>query len=334
MKAAVIGGGSWGSAFALHLGRLNIPTLLWIREGDILAQLHKTRENTTFLPGFRFPDPISFSGSLEEAVEDSDILFFAVPSKFCRSVFEGIAPFACSDQIFVSLTKGIEEDSLMRMSEVITDVFSPAFSPRTAVLSGPSFAREVAGAYPTAVVIASSDRELARTIQNMISNPLFRCYSSTDMPGVELAGSIKNIIAVAAGISDGLQLGYNSRAALITRGIAEISRLGKKLGAKTETFLGLAGIGDLVLTCTGELSRNHRVGFEIGRGRRLPAILSDSRMVAEGITTSRSVKKLSASGPCEMPISEQVFAVLHENKEPQTALNELMTRSLKDEFYA
>jgi glycerol-3-phosphate dehydrogenase (NAD(P)+) len=334
MKATVIGGGSWGSAFALHLGRLNIPTRLWIREDDILAQLHAIRENTPFLPGFRFPDSITFTGSLEEAVKDVEILFFAVPSKFCRSVFEEIVPFAHPEQIFVSLTKGIEEDSLMRMSEVITDVFSPVFTPRTTILSGPSFAREVAGAYPTAVVIASSDGDLARTIQNMISNPLFRCYSSTDVPGVELAGSIKNVIAVAAGITDGLQLGYNSRAALITRGIAEISRLGKKLGAQTETFLGLAGIGDLVLTCTGELSRNHRVGFEIGRGRSLSDIISDSRMVAEGITTSRSVKKLSAAIPCEMPISEQVFAVLHENKDPQRALNELMTRSLKDEFYA
>ncbi|MCJ7681984.1 MAG: NAD(P)-dependent glycerol-3-phosphate dehydrogenase, partial [Candidatus Aminicenantes bacterium] len=281
MKATVIGGGSWGSAFALHLGRLNIPTRLWIREDDILAQLNATRENIPFLPGFRFPDSITFTGSLKEAVQDGEIIFFAVPSKFCRSVFEEIVPFAHSGQIFVSLTKGIEEDSLMRMSEVITDVFSPVFSPQTAVLSGPSFAREVAGAFPTAVVIASLDCDLARTIQNIISNPLFRCYSSMDVPGVELAGSIKNVIAVAAGITDGLQLGYNSRAALITRGIAEISRLGKKLGAQTQTFLGLAGIGDLVLTCTGELSRNHRVGFEIGRGRSLSDILSDSRMVAE-----------------------------------------------------
>ena len=334
MKTAVIGGGSWGSAFALHLGRIPIPTSLWVREEEILQQLLKTRENTTFLPGFTFPDPVSFTGSLEEAVFGSEILFCAVPSRYFRSVFERMRPFVHAGQIFVSLTKGIEQDSLMRMSEVISDVLSSNFSPLTAVLSGPSFAREVAKAHPTAVVIAADTMERARTIQNLVSDSLFRCYSSTDIPGVELAGSIKNVIAVAAGITEGLQLGDNSRAALITRGIAEISRLGHHLGAQTETFLGLAGIGDLVLTCTGKLSRNHRLGFEIGTGRRLSDIILDNPMVAEGITTSRSVKKLAETVPCEMPISEQVFAVLHEGKEPHKALNELMTRSLKDEFYS
>jgi len=332
MKASVIGGGTWGSAFALHLGRLNIHTRLWIREQDIYEEALRNKENKTFLPGFVFPTEVSFFHEIKEAVVSSQIVFIAVPSKFCRHVYEQLAPHLSSYQIIVSLTKGIEEGSLKRMSEVMSEVFKPFFRPRIAVLSGPSFAKEVAEGHPTAIVLASKDQNLAKKVQHLISSISFRTYSSDDIAGVELAGAVKNVIAIAAGISDSLQFGSNSVAALVTRGITEMTRLGVKLGARMETFAGLAGIGDLVLTCTGQLSRNRYVGAELGKGKSLEEIVSAMKMVAEGITTTLSVRQLAKREKVEMPICEQIYRVLYKNKEPREALQDLMSRKLKSEF--
>lgn len=334
MRASVIGGGTWGSAFALHLGRLNIETKLWIREKDVYDETVQHRENRAFLPGFVFPSIVSFFHDMKEALASSDIVFIAVPSKFCRKIYERLAAHLSSKHMIVSLTKGIEEGSLRRMSEVMEEVFSPFFNPRIAVLSGPSFAKEVAEGHPTAVVLASKEQSPAKKVQHLISSPAFRTYTSDDITGVELAGAIKNVIAIAAGISDSLQFGSNLIAALVTRGIAEITRLGLKLGSRMETFAGLAGIGDLVLTCTGKLSRNHYVGFKLGKGKSLTEIISTMKMVAEGITTTLSVHQLARRENVEMPICEQIYQVLYKNKNPRTALQNLMSRKLKSEYKA
>jgi glycerol-3-phosphate dehydrogenase (NAD(P)+) len=331
VKAAVIGGGSWGSAFALHLGRKNIETRLWIREKDICEETIRTKENKTFLPGAVFPTSVSFTNDISLAAESAEIIFMAVPSQFCRSAYSTLLPHLNSHPIIVSMTKGIEEGSLKRMSEVMTEVFAPRFNPKIVALSGPSFAKEVAAAHPTAVVVASPSKAAAETVQVIISGPYLRAYTSDDILGVELAGSLKNVIAIAAGISDGLQYGDNSRAALITRGLAEITRLGLKLGAKQETFAGLAGVGDLVLTCTGQLSRNHYVGIEIGRGKTLKEIISQMKMIAEGIKTALTGRQIALRENVEMPIFEQVYLVMYKGKDPRTALQDLMARKLKNE---
>lgn len=331
MKACVIGGGSWGSAVALHLGRKNIDTRLWIREKDIYEDAVRFRENKTFLPGAIYPSSVSFFHEMAEALLSTEIVFIAVPSKFCRDIYKKIQPNVSSQHIIVSLTKGIEDGTLKRMSEVMAEIFSPHFTPKIAVLSGPSFAKEVAVAHPTAVVVASEDNAVAKEIQNLMSGSYLRAYTSEDVLGVEIAGALKNVVAIAAGISDGLQFGDNSRAALITRGLAEITRLGITLGAKKETFAGLAGVGDLVLTCTGQLSRNHYVGYEIGQGKRMEEVASRMKMVAEGITTTLSGHQLAQRENVEMPIHEQAYLVLYQNKDPRTALQDLMARKLKDE---
>lgn len=332
MKVSVIGGGTWGTAFALHLGRLKIETQLWIREKEVYEEAMRYRQNRTFLPGFALPPTVSFFHDIKGAVSSTEIVFIAVPSKFCRKIYEQIVPHLSSQHMIVSMTKGIEEGSLKTMSEVMEEVFAPYFIPRIAVLSGPSFAKEVAESHPTAVVLASREPNQAKKIQHSISSPVFRTYTSDDITGVELAGAVKNVIAIAAGISDSLQFGSNSVAALVTRGIAEMTRLGVKLGARQETFAGLAGIGDLVLTCTGKLSRNHYVGTELGKGKSLKDIVSSMKMVAEGITTTLSVHQLTKREKIEMPICEQVFQVLYKNKNPRKALQNLMSRKLKSEY--
>jgi len=331
VRASIIGGGTWGSAFAVHLGRLNIKAQLWIREQDIFEQTQKDGENKVFLPGVKFPPSVSFFNEFEGALRATEIVFIAVPSKFCRQVYEKMAPFLSAGQIIVSLTKGIEENSLKRMSEIMEEVFSPFFIPRIAVISGPSFAKEVVEEHPTAVVIASKELELARKVQHFISSLYFRAYASKDIIGVELCGASKNVIAIAAGISNSLKFGHNSIAALITRGLAEMTRLGLKLGAESQTFAGLAGMGDLVLTCTGELSRNRYVGVELGKGKPLDKITSEMQTIAEGITTTLSVHQLSGREKVELPICEKVYQILYQNKDPKIALQELLSRKLKDE---
>jgi glycerol-3-phosphate dehydrogenase (NAD(P)+) len=331
MRACIIGGGSWGSAVALHLGRKNINTHLWIREKNIYEDAVRSRENKTFLPGSLFPPSVSFFHEMGECVPLTDVVFVAVPSKFCRAIYTKLQPHLTAHQIIVSLTKGIEDGTLKRMSEVMSDLFTPHFSPRIAVLSGPSFAKEVAASHPTAVVVASRDNAVAKDVQHLVSGSYLRAYTSDDVLGVEIAGALKNVVAIASGISDGLRFGDNSRAALITRGLAEITRLGMTLGAKKETFAGLTGVGDLVLTCTGQLSRNHYVGYEIGQGKQLEEIVSQMKMVAEGITTTLSGYELAKREGIEMPIHEQTYLVLYKNKDPHTALQDLMARRLKDE---
>jgi glycerol-3-phosphate dehydrogenase (NAD(P)+) len=331
MNVSVIGGGSWGSAFALHLGRMNIPIKLWIREKQVYEEIRRYKENRTFLAGSIFPSSVSFFHDLEEALLDTEIVFLAIPSKYCRDMYERMTPFLSSEHIIVNLAKGIEKETLKRMSELIEDIFSHAFEPKIVTLSGPSFAREVAESHPTAVVVASKDAVLSRKVQHLVSNAYFRAYTSEDIIGVELAGALKNVIAISAGISDGLEFGSNSLAALITRGLAEITRLGIQMGAKRETFAGLASIGDLVLTCTGKLSRNRYVGFELGKGKCLKEIVASMPMVAEGIDTTLSAYQLAQRENIEMPICEQTYQILYNNKDPRTALQDLMARKLKDE---
>jgi glycerol-3-phosphate dehydrogenase (NAD(P)+) len=331
MKASVIGGGSWGSAFALHLGRNGIRTKLWIREPEIFEAAVRERENSVFLAGFKFPPEVVFHHGLVDAVRSADIIFLAVPSQFCRKVLLRLAPHLTADQSVVSMAKGIEKKTLLRMSEVMAEVFGPFTSPRIGVLSGPSFSREVAQGHPTALVLASPDLGWARRTQHLLSSQSLRIYTSRDLVGVEIAGALKNVIAIAAGINDSLQFGDNARASLMTRGLAEITRLGVKLGAKKETFLGLAGIGDLVLTCTGRLSRNRQVGAELGKGRSLSSIIAGMRMVAEGIATTLSARRLAFREGVEMPIFDQVYQILYHNKVPGKALADLMSRTLKGE---
>jgi glycerol-3-phosphate dehydrogenase (NAD(P)+) len=331
MKAAVIGGGSWGSAFARYLGTIGVPTRLWIREEDVYQEALTSRENKTFLPGYAFPPDVGFSSDLRETASFGDVLFFAVPSEFCRAVYAKAAPVLRKDQVAVSLTKGFDQKTLMRMSQVMAEVFPPQVRRRLAVLSGPSFAREVAEGYPTALVVASLDAGIARDVQHLVSSQTIRVYTSRDVAGVEVAGALKNVIAIAAGIIDALKFGLNSRAALITRGLVEITNLGTALGGRKETFSGLAGIGDLVLTCTGELSRNHRVGHQLGLGRSLDEILSGMKMVAEGVHTTLSARRLARRHGVEMPISEQIYQVLYRGKPARKALAELMSRQLKAE---
>ncbi len=328
MKAGVIGGGSWGSAFALYLGRQGFTTRLWIRETDIFEAACRTRENPVFLPGYKFPVAVSFHHALDEALEDADFVFIAVPSVYCRHIYAQIGPRLRAGPAIISLTKGIEKKTLMRMSEIMAEAF-PGHA--RGVLSGPSFSKEVAEGHPTGLVAASAETELSRRLQNLLSGLSLRIYTTCDVVGVELAGALKNVIAIAAGISDALHFGHNSRASLMTRGLAEITRLGLKLGAQRKTFSGLAGIGDLVLTCTGQLSRNRQVGLEIGRGRRLSEIVAEMRMVAEGIPTTLSAQQLAAREGIEMPIIEQVFQILYRKKDPRKALIDLMSRGLKDE---
>ncbi len=331
MRASVIGAGSWGSAFARYLGRIKIPTQLWVREPEILRQLEKSRENRIFLPGFTFPSRVRFSSDLRETARSGDVLFIAVPSQFCRRVYSEMAPSLRDEQLVVSLTKGIDQRSLKRMSEVMEELFRPHARPRLAVLSGPSFARDVAAGHPTALVAASEDIETARTLQLLLSSQTIRVYRSRDVIGVEIAGALKNVIAIAAGIVDAMDFGLNSRAALITRGLVEITELGLTLGAAKKTFSGLAGIGDLVLTCTGELSRNHYVGYQLGKGKTLNALVSRMKMVAEGVHTTISANRLSRIHRVEMPITYQIYQVLYRNKPPRKALAELMARELREE---
>jgi glycerol-3-phosphate dehydrogenase (NAD(P)+) len=331
MRASVIGGGSWGSAFARYLGRIKVPTTLWVREPEIIRQLEKIRENRTFLPGFKFPSRVRFTPDLRESLRSADIVFIAVPSQFCRPVYAEMAPHIGRGQIVVSLTKGIDQKSLHRMTQVMEGVFRPYAQPRLAVLSGPSFAREVAAGHPTALVAASHDMETARTIQHLLSSLTIRVYRSRDITGVEISGALKNVIAIAAGAIDAMDFGLNSRAALITRGLVEITQLGLSLGAERKTFSGLAGIGDLVLTCTGELSRNHYVGYQLGKGKTLDAVLSRMRMVAEGVHTTIAANRLARIQKVEMPITHEIYQVLYRNKPPRRALAELMSRALREE---
>lgn len=328
MKApAVLGGGSWGTALAVHLSRVHPRVRLWVRDSASARDIAERRENLRYLPGVVLPSAIEVVARREE-VADADLLVVAVPSEFCRDVYRQLAPLVPAEAIVVSATKGIEIDTLLRMSQVASQELPGR---RLAVLSGPSFALEVAQGQPTAVVVASADLEVAEAVQRAVSNPSLRAYSGDDVVGVELAGALKNVIAIASGIVGGLGYGHNTLAALITRGLAEISRLAGALGGRPDTLAGLAGLGDLVLTCTGGLSRNRRLGQELGRGRSLGEALASTSMVAEGVRTTVAACALARDTGTQMPIAEQMRAVLYEGKSPRAAVEELMLRSLKRE---
>ncbi|MFY9531714.1 MAG: NAD(P)H-dependent glycerol-3-phosphate dehydrogenase [Candidatus Acidiferrales bacterium] len=332
-KIAIIGAGSWGTALSLVLTRSRAAhqVSLWALEPEVVESLRSRRVNEVFLPDFEVPPCVAVTDDLTEALGGADIVLGVMPSAHARRLYTEMLPHVSARTAIVSATKGLEPDSLLRMSEVITQTFSSKFTPRVAALSGPSFAREVAQGDPTAVVIASADAALAVEIQDEFSGPTFRLYRNSDLVGVELGGAVKNVIAIAAGVTEGLSFGHNTRAALITRGLAEMTRLGLALGARMETMAGLAGMGDLVLTCTGPLSRNHSVGVQLGKGRPLEEIVGSMRMVAEGVGTTAATRTLAHRLGIEMPITEQMYAVLYERRSPLDAIRELMERRLKHE---
>jgi glycerol-3-phosphate dehydrogenase (NAD(P)+) len=334
-EIAIIGAGAWGTALSIILGRAETHRIrLWAHEPEVCQSINARRVNEAFLPGQQLPFSVTARNDLAETVRGASVLVSVMPSQHCRGLFEQIRPLLSRETIIVSATKGLEENSLLRMTEVIAQVVKAdnLAAPRIGALSGPSFALEAARGDPTAVAIASHDAELARTVQREFSNASFRVYTNDDPAGVELGGALKNTIAIAAGVCAGLGLGHNSVAALITRGLAEMTRLVIACGGKAETMAGLAGLGDLVLTCTGGLSRNRSVGVELGRGRKLQEILAGMHgMVAEGVFTTTAAVGLARARGVEMPITEQMYAILHDGKSPRDAINELMARSGKSE---
>lgn len=328
MRVAVLGGGSWGTALSAHLMRAAHEVRLWLREPEIARSINQERLNPVYLPGLVLPHGLAATTDLPESVAGADIVFVVIPSEFCRGVYRSLGSCTPRGALLVSATKGLELDSLRRMSEVASEELPGR---RLAVLSGPSFALEVAGEQPTAVVVASLQTGVAEQVQQAVSTRSFRAYSSSDVTGVELGGALKNVIAIAAGIIDGLGHGHNTVAALITRGLVEMTRLAVALGARADTLAGLAGLGDLVLTCTGALSRNRRLGQALGRGATLQQALQETAMVAEGVRTTAAACALAARAAVEMPIALQMQAVLYQGKPPREAVEELMLRSLKRE---
>jgi glycerol-3-phosphate dehydrogenase (NAD(P)+) len=327
----VIGAGSWGTTLANLLAKKGVETTLWAYEQDLVERLRATRINDLFLADVVLDRRLTYTGDLAEAVQDREVVVLVSPSQVLRRVVEQLRDHLADGCLIVSAAKGVENRTLLLMSEVLEEVLGPASSGRCAYLSGPSFAREVAAELPTAVAVAAADPAVARTVQELFRTDYFRVYTNPDVIGVELGGAIKNVIALAAGVSDGLGFGHNARAALINRGLVEMARLGVAKGARAETFSGLAGMGDLVLTCTGDLSRNRTVGVELGRGRKLADILAGMRMVAEGVKTTESAYQLANKLGVVMPITEQMYQILYANKEPRQAVNELMMRQLRAE---
>jgi glycerol-3-phosphate dehydrogenase (NAD(P)+) len=328
----VIGAGGWGTALAKLLCENGHDVTLWCHGEESYREILQKKENFTYLPGVALPSSLKISRSLKDAVEEKSAIVLAVPSQFVREVIERAASWTGRESILACATKGIEEDKLITMGEVFSEVFGAASRERHGFLSGPTFAQEVARGLPAAITVASLNESVGRGIQEMLSSPNFRVYTSRDVIGVQMGGVVKNVIAIAAGISDGLGLGLNARAALVTRGLAEMTRLAVKMGADSLTLSGLPGLGDLILTATGDLSRNRKVGLQIARGSSLNEILSGMRMVAEGIKNTRSVYLLAHRLGVEMPIVEQMHLVLYEGKKPLAAVRDLMQRALKAEI--
>lgn len=328
-KIAVIGAGSWGTTLAMLLAEKESEIRLWVYEKELVEIIKKERENTVYLPGYKLPDNINPTISLREAIESSDIILSVVPSHVVREVFTSIKEFM-PDVPVISATKGITTDTLQTVSQVLEDVLSSTtIHKRFAVVSGPSFAKEVAKKHPTAITIASYNEVLAKELQGLFFRAYFRVYTNLDVIGVEIGGSLKNVIAIATGCADGLGFGHNTRAALITRGLAEIKRLGIAMGAHASTFYGLSGIGDLVLTCTGELSRNRTLGYRLGQGVKLKdtfSELSGRGMVAEGVKTAKAAHELSKRYNVPMPITQEVYSLLYEEKDVQKVVHDLMMR--------
>ena len=328
---AIVGGGGWGTALAITMARLERDVRLWVYEPYLVETMIATGENPIYLPSVRIPPSVRVSNSVEEVLAGVRIVILAVPSHVYRQVLSHILPLLNGDMWFVSATKGIENETLMRMSEVIADVARPRFVPCVAAISGPTFALEVARGEPTALVVASPDESWRLYLQRELSAPRFRLYTNPDLIGVEISAAVKNIIAIAAGVVEGLGLGSNPAAALITRGLAEMTRLVVACGGRRETPSGLAGLGDLVLTAYGSLSRNRRVGVALGQGKNIDEVLSSTRMVAEGVKTAKSTVALARRLNVEMPIAEKMYAVLYEGLKPQDAIDDLMERKLREE---
>ncbi len=331
-KIGVVGAGSWGTALASLLGMKGYRVELWVYEKEVKDAIADSHENKLFLPGIPLSENIVPSNDIADVVSDKDLVLVVVPSHVMRETASKFAEFLSDRTVLVSASKGIENKTHLTMTGVLADVLPESFKNRLAVISGPSFGREVAKKVPTVVTAASADPLVAKYVQDIFVTPFFRVYTHDDMMGVELGGAVKNVIAIASGIIDGLCLGLNTRAALITRGLTEMRRLGLRLGANPHTFSGLAGMGDLVLTCTGSLSRNHTVGKLIGEGKKLNEILADMKMVAEGVKTAKSVRNLSIRVGIDMPISHAVYNILYEGLSPEKAVFQLMTRDLKDEM--
>ncbi|MDA8325924.1 MAG: NAD(P)-dependent glycerol-3-phosphate dehydrogenase [Nitrospiraceae bacterium] len=325
---AVIGAGSWGTTLAVLLAGKSLDVSLWVHEEDLAGAMKTTRVNSVYLPDTRLPENIRISSDLEEVLDGASCVISVVPTQHIRGIFSRAVRAIGDDACLLSASKGIENGTLKRPSQILEELTGR----RASVLSGPSFAKEVIQRKPTAVTLAARQEAEARRLQELLNTSFFRVYTHEDITGVELGGALKNVVAIASGISDGLELGGNARAALITRGLAEMRRLGTAMGAMEQTFSGLSGIGDLVLTCTADLSRNYTFGKELARGLTARQIMATRRTVAEGVQTSKSVVELAARHGVEMPIAEQVYKVIFEGKSPMKAVQELMGRSLKNEF--
>jgi len=328
-SVAVIGGGAWGTALAIHTARQGHQVRLWLREAELVKRMIQRRDNPTYLPGISIPEEVTPCAALADATGGADLVVVAVPSQYAGGVYTDLAGHIDASTPIVVATKGIELDTLRLPLEVAERSLGPGCP--LAILSGPSFAREVALGLPTAIVLASSDAEVARALQRLLASRELRIYTNPDPVGVQISGAIKNVMAIAVGVSDGLGLGTNARAALITRGLAEVTRLVVALGGQAATASGLAGLGDLVLTCTGDLSRNLRVGRHLGSGERLEDVLAQSRSVAEGVRTARSARDLARRTEVEMPIVEEVYRILYEDGSPQDGLARLLNRPLGPE---
>ena len=331
IQATVLGAGSWGTALAMHLAAQGHRVKLWSRRADQAAHIQRERQNPDYLKGVTLPETLHATASLEEALGGSEVVVVVVPTEANRALLGRALPLIPAGVPIVSATKGIEQGTLQLVSGIFEDVFPEEQHSRLTYLGGPSFAKEVAAGVPTAVSVAGHDEATRTRVQELFNTPRFRVYTTPDVVGVELGGALKNVIAIAAGVADGMGLGHNTRAALITRGLAELSRLAVKLGADPLTLAGLSGMGDLVLTCTGDLSRNRRVGMALGQGKTLPQALEELGMVAEGVKTAKSAHELALREDVEMPIAAEIHDILYEGKPAREAMVALMTRPVKDE---
>ena len=324
-----LGDGGWGTTLAVHLARKDFSVVLWGTFKDNIEAMDRDRENKKFLPGIALPENLTVTHDLASAIENADIIVLSTPSQYLEALLKKFKPLLSSNKkIFLSIVKGIENHHLSRMSQLIENHLGKV---PLAVLSGPTIATEVAKGIPSSAVIASKNKKIAQHLQEIFNSSTFRVYTNTDVAGVELGGSLKNVMAIACGVCDGLGFGTNTKSALLTRGLAEMSRLGAAMGARTQTFSGLSGLGDLVTTCFSPKSRNRYVGEELGKGKKIQAILNEMVAVAEGVETSKAVQKLAKHHQVDMPIATEVYRIIYKGKDPVKAMNDLMTRSLKSE---
>ncbi len=330
MRTAVLGAGAWGTTLADLLAKKGVPVTLWAREPDVVRDIRENGENSAFLPGVKLSANLQADDDPARALAGAQCVLVVIPSQFLRRALTDFYDLLPKRPAIVCASKGIETATLEPMSKVVAEALE-GLHPRYAVLSGPSFAFEVSREMPTSVSLGCADKDLGRQVQELFSTPFFRVYTNTDFRGVELGGAVKNVMAIATGMADGLGFGHDARAALITRGLAEMSRLGKAMGARVKTFMGLSGMGDLVLTCTGDLSRNRQVGLKLGQGMTLEQITAGTRTVAEGVKTTEALHRLARKLQVELPITEQVYKIIYEGKSPALAVRDLMNRTLKDE---